>query len=110
MTNPHDPTRYAAPPSPAALAARLGAPIERICKLDANESPYGPPPRALAALARLAGAGAGMAGAGRYPDPYGDELRAALAAYTGVPATGIALGNGSDDLIYRLTELLLRPG
>jgi histidinol-phosphate aminotransferase len=110
MTTTPDPTRYAAPPSPAALAARLGVPIERICKLDANESPYGPPPKALAALARLSEAGAGMAGTGRYPDPYGDELRAALAVYTSVPAAGIALGNGSDDLIYRLTELLARPG
>jgi histidinol-phosphate aminotransferase len=110
MTNAHEPTRYAAPPSPAALAARLGVPIERICKLDANESPFGPPPRALAALARLGDSHLGLGGAGRYPDPYGDDLRTALSAYTSVPAGGIALGNGSDDLIYRLTDLLVRPG
>ena len=33
------------------LSARLGLPPERIVKLDGNENPYGPSPRALAALA-----------------------------------------------------------
>src|SRR5919198_5373357 len=35
------------------LAERLGLPVERIIKLDANESPYGPSPRAPAALVAL---------------------------------------------------------
>ena len=43
--------RYAGPPTPQALAAQIGVPLESICKLDANENPYGPPPAALAALA-----------------------------------------------------------
>lgn len=34
-----------------ALAERLHLPIERIIKLDINENPYGPSPRAPAALA-----------------------------------------------------------
>jgi len=35
------------------LAERLGLPVERIIKLDANENPYGPSPHALAALAAV---------------------------------------------------------
>ena len=34
-----------------ALSERLGLPIEQIVKLDANVNPYGPSPRAVAALA-----------------------------------------------------------
>jgi histidinol-phosphate aminotransferase len=35
------------------LAARLGRAPDDIIKLDANENPYGPPPRVRAALANL---------------------------------------------------------
>ncbi len=53
------------------LSARLGRSPEDIVKLDANENPYGPSPRALEALAN-----------GRffhiYPDPEANDLRAAL--------------------------------
>src|SRR5579872_760180 len=108
MTIPKSPTsaRYAGPPTPDGVAARLGIPVERIVKLDANESPYGPPPAALAALAEFAR----TAGGGRYPDAAADTLRGALAVYTGVAAEHIAVGNGSDELIPLLAELLLEPG
>ena len=104
------PVRYAGPPTPAALAARLGLPLDQLCKLDANESPYGPPPAARAALARLGQAAEAPLGAGRYPDPSAAELREALAEYTGVAAECIVVGNGSDELIHLLIELLLEPG
>jgi histidinol-phosphate aminotransferase len=55
----------------------LGRAPEAIVKLDANENPYGPSPRALEALA-----------AGKYyhiyPDPESWELREALSEYTAV--------------------------
>ena len=54
--------------------------------LDANENPYGTP-------------------LNRYPDPLQEELKKKLAAVKGVPASGIFLGNGSDeaiDLVYRI--------
>lgn len=109
MTGPNPPTpvRYAGPPTPGALATRLGIPVERIVKLDANESPYGPPPAALAALAEFARS---PSGAGRYPDAAADTLRGALETYTGVAAERIVVGNGSDELIALLAELLLEPG
>jgi len=47
----------------------------------------------------------------RYPDPRGDELRAVLRASMGIPdATGLLLGNGSDELIQLLALAVARPG
>ena len=52
------------------LAARLGLPAERLVKLDANENPYGPSPKALDALAHEPFYHI-------YPDPAHTRLRAA---------------------------------
>jgi len=47
----------------------------------------------------------------RYPNPWGDELRAALRASMGIPdAMGLLLGNGSDELIQMLALAVARPG
>jgi histidinol-phosphate aminotransferase len=86
-----------------ALAARLGRAPDEIIKLDANENPYGPPPAALRALAKLHTPH-------RYPDPTYRELRGALAAFTGVPVEQILAGAGSDELLALTTHLLLEPG
>ena len=85
------------------LAARLGLPIERLVKLDANENPYGPSPKALAALANEAYYHI-------YPDPGHTSLRAALAAYTDHPAAHIVCGAGADELIDLILRLCLAPG
>ena len=79
------------------VARRLGLPAERLIKLDANENPYGPTPRALAALQ-------GYADYHRYPDAVSRDLRAALGEYLGVDPATIVVGNGSDELI----DLLLK--
>ena len=55
------------------LSARLGIPAEQIIKLDANENPYGPSPRARKALAELRWPHI-------YPDPESRALREALGA------------------------------
>lgn len=102
---------YFAPPTPTELAGRLGLPLERIVKLDANESPWGPSPSARAALRALADvAGASLGAAGRYPDATAVALRAALAGYTGVAPEGIVVGNGSDEVIQLLVDALVEPG
>jgi len=102
---------YLAPPTPAELAARLGLPLERIVKLDANESPWGPSPSARVALRALADmAGASLGAVGRYPDAATSALRLALSAYTGVAAEGIVVGNGSDEVIQLLVDALVEPG
>ncbi|PDW00972.1 histidinol-phosphate transaminase [Candidatus Viridilinea mediisalina] len=85
------------------LAERLGLPVERLVKLDANENPYGPPPRVWAALADEQHYHI-------YPDPGHSRLRAALADYTGQAAETILCGAGADELIDLILRLILRPG
>jgi histidinol-phosphate aminotransferase len=85
------------------LSARLGRPPEAIVKLDANENPYGPSPRAREALARLAYAHI-------YPDPESTALRHGLAAFTGLPADNLLAGAGADELIDLVMRLFLEPG
>ena len=93
------------------LAAQLEIPVERLVKLDANENPYGPAPRALAALAELAqGHAAPISPLAVYPDPEQRALRAALGAYVGQPEARIICGLGSDELIDLLMRLFLQPG
>lgn len=73
-------------------------------KLASNENPYGPSPRALAAIA------AALPSLHRYPDGSGFYLRQALAKRIGVPADAIILGNGSNDIIELAVRAFLRPG
>lgn len=103
------PTRYVMPPSVADLAAKLGVSPAQICKLDANESPYGPPPAVATALQRLITPDAAAINPGRYPDAAATDLRAALARYTGVLSEQIVVGNGSDELLGLLSDMLI-PG
>ena len=91
------------------LAERLGLPVERIIKLDANENPYGPAPRALAALAGLAATGHTQRSA-IYPDPEHTDLRRKLSVHLGQPIERIVCGAGSDELIDLLMRLVLTPG
>jgi len=101
------------------LAAQLGLPVERIIKLDANESPYGASPRALAALAAVGGhplqAGAALqygdpSVVAVYPDPNHTLLREQLSRYTGQPVERIICSSGSGELIDLLMRTLLQPG
>jgi histidinol-phosphate aminotransferase len=85
------------------LSARLGLPAERIIKLDGNENPYGPSPRALAALADYRRYHI-------YPDPEHILLREAIQDYIGVDKAHIMFGNGSDELIDLIMRLFLGPG
>jgi histidinol-phosphate aminotransferase len=103
------PTRYAMPPSVADIAVELGVSVAQVCKLDANESPYGPPPAVANALQRLIAQDAAALSPGRYPDHSATELRMALAGYTGVPSEQIVVGNGSDELVGLLIDML-SPG
>ncbi|MDI7274520.1 MAG: histidinol-phosphate transaminase [Anaerolineae bacterium] len=88
---------------PEVWAERLGLPQERLVKLDANENPYGPSPRAREALARLANGHI-------YPDPEQRALRQALARRLDLDVESIFVGHGSDELIDLILRLVLRPG
>jgi histidinol-phosphate aminotransferase len=46
----------------------------------------------------------------RYPDAEQRHLRAALVRYTGVSAEYLVAGNGSDELLSLICQILLQPG
>ncbi|MFW5641717.1 MAG: pyridoxal phosphate-dependent aminotransferase [Roseicyclus sp.] len=78
----------------AAFTARLGA----------NESVFGPSPRAVAAMEVVARE------AWMYGDPEVHDLRHALARHHGVAAENIIVGEGIDGLLGYLVRLLVAPG
>lgn len=86
------------------LSERLGRPIDQIVKMDANENPYGPSPKALQALADLGGT------TSIYPDPEARKLRALLSDYVTVDAANILVGAGADELIDLTMRLFIAPG
>jgi len=86
-----------------ALSERLGIPVDQIVKLDANENPYGPSPRAIEALASYAHYAI-------YPDPDHTTLRRAISAYIEQPIERIVCGNGSDEIIDLLLRSIIAPG
>jgi histidinol-phosphate aminotransferase len=93
---------FRSPPVEAdARAAGVTAPIRR---LNLNESSFAPSPRVVAAIGDAAGL------VNRYPDPRWRELAAAIAKRTGVDAARIVFGNGSDDLLMLLLQVVLEPG
>jgi histidinol-phosphate aminotransferase len=88
------------------LYTREGAPEStpaREVRLDWNESPYGPSPRALAAVAALAAHN-------RYPEFDARALREAIGSYAGVPADRIIAGAGLDNVLETLMFLVVEPG
>ncbi|MCS7057171.1 MAG: histidinol-phosphate transaminase [Thermoflexales bacterium] len=85
------------------LSRRLGRRPEDIVKLDANENPYGPSPRALEALARADCLHI-------YPDPDQTALREAIGDYIGVSPDHILCGAGADEVIDLIARALVRPG
>lgn len=85
------------------LAARLGMPVEKIVKMDANENPYGPSPLVREALAK-------MDLVHIYPDPESRLLRDALSEAHNVSAKNLLAGSGADELIDLLARVVLEPG
>src|SRR3954470_14419596 len=75
-----------------------------VAKLASNESPYPPIPAVIEAVTKA------LTGLNRYPDPTNAALRKKLTERTGVPATRIAVGNGSCDILLAAGDALLEPG
>jgi histidinol-phosphate aminotransferase len=89
------------PPDWAAIAAQSGLAPDQLVRLDANENPYGPSPRASQALARFQGYG-------YYPDYH--ALEQAVARYAGVEPQNVVLGSGGDEIIDLAVRLFVEPG
>jgi histidinol-phosphate aminotransferase len=94
---------YEAIEPPDQLARRLGIPVERIVKLDGNENPYGPSPKALQALAQYRDYHI-------YPDPLQRQAREALSRFLRIPFEQIVLGTGSDEIMDLVLRAFLAPG
>ena len=76
-----------------------------VVKLNTNENPYPPSPRALAALAAIDGDSLR-----RYPQPFADTFRRSAAEVLGVDPDWILVGNGSDDLLTMLFRAVTGTG
>ncbi|HQT41785.1 MAG TPA: histidinol-phosphate transaminase [Polynucleobacter sp.] len=77
--------------------------MERLVKLNTNESPYGPSPKALAAIAQQNNDDLRL-----YPDPEGLALKKAIAQLHGLDPKQVFLGNGSDEVLAHVFLGLLK--
>lgn len=87
---------------PEALERRIGAGLH--LRIGANESNFGPSPKAVAAMA------AASARVNWYCDPEGYVLREALARRHGTSRDNIVLGSGIDDLLGLIVRTIIDPG
>lgn len=71
--------------------------LARLVKLNTNENPYGPSPRALQAMQSELNDNLRL-----YPDPNGDRLKQAVAEYYGVTPAQVFVGNGSDEVLAHI--------
>ncbi|WP_428377681.1 histidinol-phosphate transaminase [Lichenicoccus sp.] len=77
--------------------------VADLVKLNTNESPLGPSPRALEAIRAAATDTLRL-----YPDPDATALRQALARYHRVQPEQVFVGNGSDEVLAHVFVALLR--
>ena len=87
---------------PETLERRSGVPFR--ARLGANESGFGPSPRAVEAMERAA------RDAWMYGDPEVHELREAIAAHHGVEPEHVVVGEGIDGLLGLLVRLTVGAG
>ena len=74
-----------------------------LVKLNTNENPYGPSPRALAAIRAAATDELRL-----YPEPTALRLRTAIAASHGLGSEQVFIGNGSDEVLAHAFAALLK--
>jgi histidinol-phosphate aminotransferase len=82
-----------------------GEQVADLVKLNTNEGAFGPSPKVMGTLARIADESLRL-----YPDPTSSKLRAAAAARFGVTAEQVLAGNGSDDCLTILYRAFLDVG
>jgi histidinol-phosphate aminotransferase len=75
--------------------------LDRVIKLASNENPFGPSPKAVAAVQKAA------TEMHLYPDGAAYDLRQAISKRFGVKPSQLLVGNGSDELIHLLGLVLL---
>ncbi|MGH8418390.1 MAG: histidinol-phosphate transaminase [Pseudomonas sp.] len=68
--------------------------LTKLVKLNTNENPYGPSPKAIEAMRAEVNDDLRL-----YPDPNSDLLKQSVARYYGVDTNRVFLGNGSDEVL-----------
>jgi histidinol-phosphate aminotransferase len=81
------------------------SPQAKVIKLNTNENPYPPSPKALQVLRGFEGELLR-----RYPHPMANPFRQAASRVLGIPEDWILVGNGSDDLLTMLMRACTEPG
>jgi histidinol-phosphate aminotransferase len=76
---------------------------QQYIKLNTNENPYPPSPAVANILRNFE-----VAQLRRYPDPESTDLIAALAAYQGLNASQVFVGNGSDEVLAHAFQAFFR--
>ncbi|MDN7139595.1 histidinol-phosphate transaminase [Pseudomonas sp. JQ170] len=79
--------------------------LAKLVKLNTNENPYGPSPKALEAMRGELNDNLRL-----YPDPNSDLLKQAVADYYGVQGNQVFLGNGSDEVLAHIFHGLFQHG
>ena len=79
--------------------------LAKLVKLNTNENPYGPSPKALAAMQAELNDDLRL-----YPDPNSDLLKQAVADYYGVATAQVFVGNGSDEVLAHAFHGLFQHG
>ena len=77
--------------------------LTKLVKLNTNENPYGPSPKAIDAMRAAISDELRL-----YPDPNSDLLKQAVARYYGVDAGRVFLGNGSDEVLAHAYNAFFR--
>jgi histidinol-phosphate aminotransferase len=85
-------------------AAKEAFGADEVVKLASNESPWGPHPAVVEAMARAA------KGLNRYPDQHARRLRRRIADRFETDPARVAIGNGSCELLLAAAEALCEPG
>lgn len=79
--------------------------IANLVKLNTNENPYGPSPKAIAAMQAELGDSLRL-----YPDPNSDRLKQSVADHYGVTTAQVFVGNGSDEVLAHIFHGLFQHG
>ena len=79
--------------------------LAKLVKLNTNENPYGPSPKAIEAMQAELNDSLRL-----YPDPNSDRLKQAVADYYGVSTAQVFVGNGSDEVLAHAFHGLFQHG
>jgi histidinol-phosphate aminotransferase len=98
------PVREMGGPEPLVARRDAAEARPRLLRLDSNENPFGPSPRAIEAM-RMA-----LSSSHLYPDDHCTELRRKLAGCHEIPPEQVLVTAGSTAMLGLLCQTLLAPG